>query len=179
MQDDALLGTFHLQYVSRLEAIRAGDGYGASYPPHHTAARHVVWLATSKFRFSIQSAFVTHFQAPSDAVYYPFAFAVSQTSPLVPQHRSMGTRPFQHPRRAYSVNGTCLAVCGCDCFAFLSVTDIYIYIYIYKRQLSIRPPFSEIIASLRSEIIVSLPHTCTIKLDTPYTFLRINNCSFI
>ncbi len=62
MQDDALLGTFRQQYlISRLEAIRAGDEYGASYPPHHTAAHGVVWIATSKFRSSTPSAFVTHF----------------------------------------------------------------------------------------------------------------------
>ncbi len=61
MQGDALLGTFRQQCISRLEAIRAGDEYEASYLPHHTAAHGVVWLATSKFRFSTPSAIVTHF----------------------------------------------------------------------------------------------------------------------
>ncbi len=38
MQDDTLLGTFRQQYITRLEAIHAGEEYGAKNPPHYTVA---------------------------------------------------------------------------------------------------------------------------------------------
>ncbi len=74
MQDDALLGTFRWQCItcSCLEAIRAGDEYGASYLLHvdNSAARGVVWLATGMFRSSTPSASETRY-LPMRGIFIP------------------------------------------------------------------------------------------------------------
>ncbi len=50
-----------LHIAVSVEAIRAGDEYGSSYPLDSSAVRGVVWLATGMFRSCTPSASVPHF----------------------------------------------------------------------------------------------------------------------
>ncbi len=50
-----------LHVAVSVEAMNAGDEYGASYPLDNSAVHGVVWLATGTFRSSTPSASVTHF----------------------------------------------------------------------------------------------------------------------